>query len=787
MAANGGLKMKAARAREDLARTGRLVLRAPALVRGAECAIRFLLGAMLAGAEIFGGWAPFGLALVGCSGSGLDGFCALVGAAFGYLSFLGLTAGLRYVAAAILIFSVSFAFYDIRLYKRVWFMPLVSSLLNGATGFVYLADSRWDAPQVIFFGTELLLTGAACYFYRVAFSPWTGRGEEGSLSSRQVISLMILAGTVLISLAQFTILGDLISLGRIAAALGVMVIASQGGLEIGAAAGVAAGLCMDIAVGAPGACTVSFGLSGLVTGMFCRQGRLLAAVAYILTNAVTVLWSWEAGLRLALLYEVFAASVLFLLLPDKLTRRVGALLTREGSSDTADRAMAYVRSKLLETSGAFQELYATLRSSFRRPGPNDGNTAAIFDRAAGRVCRRCALRDACWQRDYVSTFNALNDALPAMVDRGRGQASDFPLHFTSRCLHFPQFLSAANEELTALLARRQYQARLQESRGAVCRQYAELAHVLGNAAAELSAELVPDPAREKKLRGHLTALGLEGNASVYYDEAGHLRAELEGPDLSALTEPKERKALSALLGLPLREPEYTGSGALDKVVFTQAEPLMAVAGVAARQKDGETVSGDAGAWFRTDAGLLYILLCDGMGSGPEASRESSTAIRLLERFLKAGVEAEAALRTLNSALALRGEEEGGFTTVDLLQIDLFTGQSALYKFGAAPTYVKKGYSVRRITGTALPAGLTAGEGGSPDVTRLQLEAGDCVLLVTDGVAGSASDQWVRDRLAAFDGGSPRELAQALIDDSGAQVGAADDRTALVLKLARRNG
>ena len=46
MAANGGLKMKAARAREDLARTGRLVLRAPALVRGAECAIRFLLGAM---------------------------------------------------------------------------------------------------------------------------------------------------------------------------------------------------------------------------------------------------------------------------------------------------------------------------------------------------------------------------------------------------------------------------------------------------------------------------------------------------------------------------------------------------------------------------------------------------------------------------------------------------------------------------------------------------------------------------------------------------------------------
>lgn len=775
--------MKAAQAREDLARTGRLVLRAPALVRSAECAIRFLLGAMLAGAEIFGGWAPFGLALVGASGSGLDGFSALIGATFGYLSFLGLTEGLRYVAAAILIFSVSFAFYDIRLYKKSWFMPLMAALLNGATGFVYLADSKWDPPQVIFFATELLLTGAACYFYRVAFSPWQGKREEGSLSSRQVISLMILTGTIFISLAQFTILGDMISLGRIAAALGVMVVAWQGGLEAGAATGLAAGLCMDIAVGAPGACTVSFGLAGLVTGMFSRQGKLLAAVTYILTNAITVLWGWEEGLHLALLYEVFAASVLFLLLPERLTRRVGALLSHEGAGDTSDRALLYVKGRLMETAGAFKELYETLRGSFRHVGPNDGDAAAIFDRAAGRVCRRCALRDACWQRDYVSTFNALNDALPAMVERGRGEAGDFPAHFASRCLHFPPFLAAANEELTAHLARRQYQARLRESRGAVCRQYAELATALGAAASELSTELTPDPAREKKLRGHLTALGLEGNAYVYYDEAGHLRAEVEGPDLASLRTPKERKLLSSLLGLPLREAELTQRREGDKLTFTQAEPLMAVAGVAARQKDGETVSGDAGAWFRTDSGMLYILLCDGMGSGPEANRESNTAIRLLERFLKAGVEAEAALRTLNSALALRGEEEGGFTTVDLLQIDLFSGEASLYKFGAAPTYVRKGSSTSKISGSALPAGLADGDGVAPDVTRLSLAAGDTVVLVSDGVTGGQSDLWLREMVSAFDADSPKDLARTLIDSQAS--GGSDDRTALVVRLELR--
>ena len=63
---------------------------------------------------------------------------------------------------------------------------------------------------------------------------------------------------------------------------------------------------------------------------------------------------------------------------------------------------------------------------------------------------------------------------------------------------------------------------------------------------------------------------------------------------------------------------------------------MAVAGVAARKKDGETVSGDGGTYFKREDGTLYVLLCDGMGSGLAANRESNLALRLLEQFLQAG-------------------------------------------------------------------------------------------------------------------------------------------------------
>ena len=781
MATKEKWRTRAARLREEARETGRVVLRAPALVRAAECVIRFLLGALLAGAEIFGGYAPFGLGLVGASGSGLDGFCALLGACFGYLTMQGLPEGLRYTAACILTFSVAFAFFDVGAYRKAWFMPLAAAAMDGITGFVYLSDQGWTASSLIYFGTELLLCGASAYFYRIAFTPWTEKREEEGLTSRQTVSLLILAGTLLLTLSSLMLPGEL-SAGRLAGALAVMVTASRGGIGVGATVGVAVGLGMDLAAGGMPFYAMAYALSGVMAGAFHRQGRLASAVAYVLSNALAVLWSWGDGLHIALLYEVFAASILFLLLPQRVLRQVGALVTAQPRQDTRERARAYVRLRLEETAAAFKGLYESMRLTLRAAPPNDGDAAVVFDRAADKVCKHCSLQSACWQRDYVSTFNALNDALPAILDRGRGEGGDFPAYFSNRCVKFSEFLAAANQEVAALLCRRQYQSRMRENRAAVCRQYGELAQVLGTAAAELGAELIPDPVREKRLRQYLTAQGVECELAAYYDEAGHLRLELEGAGLAPLRQEQSVEKLSRLVNFPLRVVE---GDRRDRLVLVQSEPLMAVAGAASRKKDGQMVSGDTGAWFKHDDGALYVLLCDGMGSGRLAQRESTLAVRLLEQFLRAGVRPENALRTVSAALALRGEEEIGFTTVDLLRVDLFTGEAAVYKYGAAPTYVKKGGGVSRMTGAALPAGLAGGEGGLPDVIQLRLEAGDCVALITDGIIAGGADQWLRDRLTAFDGSSPKALAQALLEESLAQGGTEDDRTVLVIKIVRR--
>ena len=57
-------------------------------------------------------------------------------------------------------------------------------------------------------------------------------------------------------------------------------------------------------------------------------------------------------------------------------------------------------------------------------------------------------------------------------------------------------------------------------------------------------------------------------------------------------------------------------------------------------------------------------------------------------------------------------------------------------------------------------------------------------MVSDGICGTREDHWLRDRLAAYGGESPKELAKVLVDEDP-EEGSADDRTALVVRLIPR--
>ena len=207
-------------------------------------------------------------------------------------------------------------------------------------------------------------------------------------------------------------------------------------------------------------------------------------------------------------------------------------------------------------------------------------------------------------------------------------------------------------------------------------------------------------------------------------------------------------------------------------------------GVAALKKKGERVSGDRGSYFKTEAGVLCVILADGMGAGDEAARDSARVVEILEKFLRSGADPAVAMKILNSVLLLRGGDNWGFTTVDLMCVDLFTGETCFYKYGAAPSYVKSGKQIRRVKGESLAAGLTAPEGAAPDVVRLRLQPGSTALITSDGVAADPEDGWIKDLLSQ-EQGDMKSLARRVLREAERLYGAGDDMTVLALRVEER--
>ena len=146
------------------------------------------------------------------------------------------------------------------------------------------------------------------------------------------------------------------------------------------------------------------------------------------------------------------------------------------------------------------------------------------------------------------------------------------------------------------------------------------------------------------------------------------------------------------------------------------------------------VSGDSYICKTLSDGRYIIILSDGMGKGEAAAMESSLAVKTLANLIEAGFDVEIALRTLNSILLLKSEDEI-FSTVDIGIFDKTSGKLKLYKIGAASTFIKRGEKVSAVKMAALPMGIV--DGLKIDFVSLKLQPGDQIIMVSDGVTDSA--------------------------------------------------
>ena len=761
--------------------SGSLAETRPQLAIALSWALNFLLGLLLAAVPLFGGSGPFGIAFVARAVPGLSGLMGLLGASLGYITFFGFQDGIKSVAALVLVFTSLYVFQDTKLFRRSFFMPAVSAFFTFLTCFLGYYTAEAGTYMILPLIAQTILACGCTIFYREALKTDAPMTEAGEL--RRGISLLVLLASLMMALSGALLLGT-VSLGRILSVLIVMILSGRSGALCGAAAGVLLGGAMDAVSGGGVFYTLAYALSALISGVFSRHGRLLFLLSYLLCGALSVILYAVASLHMELLYENFAASVIFLILPNPLLNQIGSLLKSAQASNGESGLRRYTANRVRRMAEAFEDLYATVDENLSRVC-NDEDYGQIFDRAAEHVCSRCKNKTECWNGSYLDTLSVFNDVSTQIGSNGILRKEDLPQHFLDHCLHADTLVCAVNGELRGQMYRRQFSAHMKENRAAAYGQYLDLSQILCTVADELVNAYGPDPLAQRRLTRYLNAMDIDADLAVFRDRSGRLHIVMESVKLKRLMEePGSLDRISEVVGVRLCKPNHSDEAAAGRITLLEAEPLSVSVGVASMKKTGETVSGDRGTYFKTEQGVLCILLSDGMGSGESAAKESVAAIRILERFLRTGIDPMLAMKMLNSVMLLKNSDEWGFATVDLLCIDLFSGNASFYKYGAAPSYVKNTRQIRRVRSESLAAGLSCAS-AIPDIVKMRLHPGNIALIASDGVIAETNDSWIRKLLAGADTDNMKLLARETLKNALKQYGASDDMTVLAVRLDKR--
>lgn len=285
--------------------------------------------------------------------------------------------------------------------------------------------------------------------------------------------------------------------------------------------------------------------------------------------------------------------------------------------------------------------------------------------------------------------------------------------------------------------------RLWENRQILKSHLREMAKIMTEVACEV---LCYKPMEERKKRLLIHAMREEG---IRVENPCYMDRD-DGRETIVLTMSTDRKAgisaeevadmISVLLNRRL-QLAVTSPFVVDQTphsfMLEQETRFLALTGFSRATEEGETASGDNYAVLEAERGRLTVMLSDGTGSGEQAGKDSGQVLDLMEKLLEAGYSTDTAIEMVNTALFATGEDRN-HPTLDVCEIDLYSGECKLRKIGGAATFLKREQEVEQLAEGSLPLGIFQQIDSQP-LSRT-LEDGNYLFMVSDGVIDAFGEQ-----------------------------------------------
>ena len=715
----------------------------------------FLCGFAACKAVVLDKLLPFGLAFLAGSSITLTPAVA-IGVFIGYFIPAVGEAGFRYIAALFAILAIKLLLSNYKkLVSSPFFLTFVALLSSVLTSAVALKGMEMNLIQVV---TEALLCGAGTYFTARCFK--TFNKQAAGFSADELSELLITVSIVLMGLYGMQLNG--ISLGRILSVLLVLASAKYGGIIAGAVSGTTVALTFMMS-NISGNIGVAIAFSGLMAGIFASLGKYAQVIQFVVFSFIGSATTGDVMLISRTVIEAALGAALFLCLPRAAGITLGKIFSCTPRLTLPTGLKKSLTMRLELASNALKDVSETVEQvSSELSKINAPDFGTVISAVEQDACAGCKLRVHCWESRRDETINAILEMTKAVKQGECSPENNAPDEFKGRCLRTSRVSNATYKRYSDFTSRIAAESRIDEVRSVVSDQFNGISSMLYDLSLDFKNDEIFDSTAAENAAAALKSLDIRvDEAGCRIDKFGRMTVEFKlfkTPEL-IINKLQIMKLVSVVCERDFNIPTVSQVGGEVFIVLNEHADIDIDIGVEQISASGSSMCGDAYKYFFDGRGHFIMVLSDGMGTGGRAAVDGAMASGLMSRLIKAGFGYDCSLKILNSSMLFKSTDES-LATVDIASIDLYTGQTELYKAGAAPTIIRRSGKTGKAESTSLPAGILREIGF--DKATLKCKKGDIVVLMSDGATGNGTD-WIRAEIEGWQDGTAQELAQRICE------------------------
>lgn len=689
----------------------------------------------------------------------------------------------RYVAVVISIVALRWVLNEFKQVSNSRLFPSVVAFVPMfLTGIALTLSSESEVTQISVCLMESVLSGAAAYFLSRTATIILGKKSIYNLSNQEIACVAMSACIMLLAFSMLTI--GYVSVGRVIATLVVLISARYGGVSGGCIAGVATGVVFSLQSADYMFLCAGYAFAGLMGGLFAPLYKISVATAVLVCNMTMAFYSNDKSVLLAILVENIIAVTLFMFLPKSVGSFVRNIFAGSQGKDDSNALRHAIIMRLSFASKALSNVNACVDAVSKKLGRLcDSNAQWVYENAMGTTCKHCGMRYFCLERQQELTQKDFSKLTDILRTNGAVTVGDVQDNFAKKCCRTNELVSSINSSYKEYLQSLSAEQRIRSIRTTVAGQFAGLSQILQDMSDEFTEYEKYDSELTEKVRDVLSSLSLiviDCNCRISKGKGMIVEAELLLNSKNNVSKSLVSNEISRVCGRRFESPSVTFE--LDRAKLTLCERANFDVEIASSQHvcNNADLCGDCLNYFNNGQGSTVVILSDGMGTGGRAAVDSNMATSIFSKLIKAGLSYDCALSVVNSSLMIKSEEES-ISTLDVVDINLFSGKVDVLKAGACVTYIRKKTKLLRKDLQSLPIGILNDVQFAKESVTLQ--NGDLILMVSDG-ALVTDDYWIEKLIQNSLDKSCEEIAQTVVMEAKKRRndGHDDDITAIAIRL-----